>query len=315
MPKTSSSRPYYFPSSATGFLLVCWLALGPVHATENAMCRELDRRFDLIEPGIVSTQLNSALFSAADTGCKEFSQRLLAAGPSLDARDHLGATPLTHAARVGQQALVEFFLSNGAQVNARDIFGSTALHVAAENERPTTVTLQLTKGADPSVPGRLEIASLAIAAFKGNDRIVEQLLSRHVDANATDVTGKAAITYAASRGFADTVCLLLNAGVDANQRYGNDLTALMWAVGYEDGVGVRAVESVLDLLLDGGAEIDAVDDRGRTALMIAAELAHPEIVEMLIRRGASQNLRGKGGKAALDLTADDNVRRTLATAR
>jgi uncharacterized protein len=70
------------------------------------------------------------------------------------------------------------------------------------------------------------------------------------------------------------VRLLLNTGVDANHRYGNDLTALMWAAAYEDGVGVRAAESVVDLLLNGGAAINAVDDRGRTALMMAAELGH-----------------------------------------
>jgi hypothetical protein len=62
---------------------------------------------------------------------------------------------------------------------------------------------------------------------------------------------------------------MLDQGVDANRRYGDDLTALMWAAGYDPGVGVRAAESVVDLLLSDGAEIDAVDDRGRTALMTA----------------------------------------------
>jgi len=120
------------------------------------------------------------------------------------------------------------------------------------------------------------------------------------------------MTYAAARGFSEIVRRLLDAGVDAKFRYGNDLTALMWAAGHEDGVGVRAAESVVDLLLSHGAQIDAVDDRGRTALMMAAELGHAEAVGVLIGRGADQTVRDKSGNTALDLAGNESVRRTLA---
>jgi ankyrin repeat protein len=106
---------------------------------------------------------------------------------------------------------------------------------------------------------------------------------------------------------------LLEAGVDAKFSYGHGLTALMWAAGYEDGVGVRAAESVVDLLLSRGAQLDAVDDRGRTALMIAAAVGHAEVIEMLLGRGADPSARDRNGKTALDLAADANVRRMLAT--
>ena len=46
-------------------------------------------------------------------------------------------------------------------------------------------------------------------------------------------------------------------------------------------MGVRAAESVVDLLLGRGAQPDVVDVRGRIALMMAAELGHAEVVEML----------------------------------
>ena len=49
---------------------------------------------------------------------------------------------------------------------------------------------------------------------------------------------------------------LLDAGVDAKRAYGNDLTALMWAAGHEDGVGAGAALEVVALLLDAGAPID-----------------------------------------------------------
>jgi hypothetical protein len=74
------------------------------------------------------------------------------------------------------------------------------------------------------------------------------------------------MTHAAVCGFSDIVLRLLDAGVDVNQRYRNNVTALMWAASYQDGVGIRAAESVIDLLLKSGAEVDAVNDRGCTAL-------------------------------------------------
>jgi ankyrin repeat protein len=308
--------------TVTGFVLACLFAGKPTQAVEPATCRDLERKFDLIKGDIVSIQRNSALFSAADAGCEEFARSLLAAGASLDARDRLGAMPLAHAARAGQRALVELFLGKGAQIDARDVAGSTALCVAADNERQATVALLLAKGANPNLSGRSGLTPLAAAAFKGNDRIVEQLLAQiagpagradSADPNVVDATGKAAMTYAAARGFAGIVRRLLDAGVDARFRYGNELTALMWGAGHEDGVGVHAAESVVDLLLSRGAQIDAIDDRGRTALMMAAELGHAEIVEMLIGRGADKTVRDKSGKSALDLAADESVRRTLAS--
>jgi hypothetical protein len=63
----------------------------------------------------------------------------------------------------------------------------------------------------------------------------------------------------------------LAADVDVNARYGNELTALMWAAGFADGAGVLDVEQVVTLLIDRGARFrrrrqprpHRADDRGR----------------------------------------------------
>ena len=149
------------------------------------------------------------------------------------------------------------------------------------------------------------------AAFKGNDRIVETLLAHGADPKLRDSTSKAAMVYAASRGFDDIVQRLLEAGVDAQERYGNELTALMWAAGHYDGVGAAAIERVVDLLLAHGAGLDATDNRGRTALMIAAALGDVATVDCLLRHGADRALKDKDGKTALDLAANAAVREKL----
>lgn len=106
--------------------------------------------------------------------------------------------------------------------------------------------------------------------------------------------------------------LLLNHAVDVNARYGNDLTALMWAAGHEDAAGSNDVADVLALLIDHGARINEKDNRGRTALMIAASLGHDKAVDVLLARGADKTLRDSTGKTAADLAANDALRRKLA---
>ena len=116
-----------------------------------------------------------------------------------------------------------------------------------------------------------------------------------------------------AKGFPAIVQLLLDHGVDVNARYGHDLTALMWTAGYTDEAGIDDVIKVMTLLLDRGARIDDQDDRGRTALMIAAELNHEAVAELLLARGADKTLRDKQGKSASDLTSLTALRDKLAS--
>jgi uncharacterized protein len=274
-------------------------------------CGDIERDYELIRAEAVSIQTNLALFAAADRGCDQLAKRLLDAGASLLARDRRGAMPLAHAARGGHATLVEFFLAKGAPIDARNVDGGTALFAAAEREKHSTVALLLDKGADPNLTGRSELTALMAAAFKGNDRIVETLLAHGADPKPRDATGKAAMVYAASRGFDDIARRLLDAGVDAQERYGNELTALMWAAGHDEGVGAGAVERVIDLLLAHGAALDAADNRGRTALMIAAALGDAATVDVLLKRGADRGLKDKDRKTARDLAANAEVKEKL----
>ena len=137
-------------------------------------------------------------------------------------------------------------------------------------------------------------------------------MEKGADPKTIDATSKTAIIYAAGRGFPAVVRLLLDHGVDVNSRYGHDLTALMWAAGHSEEAGVNDVSEEIKLFLDRGAHIDDQDDRGRTALMIAAELNHAAAVDLLLARGADKSIKDKQGKAASDLTSLTALRDKLA---
>ena len=141
--------------------------------------------------------------------------------------------------------------------------------------------------------------------------IVEALLAHGADERAPDETGKPPIVYAAASARLDIVKRLLARNIDINARYPNDLTLLMWASGPDEAVPEAQAIEVVSYLLDAGAHIDDRDDRGRTALMIAAEGGHAEIANLLLARGADPSLKDKAGKRAADLTVLSALRERL----
>jgi len=60
------------------------------------------------------------------------------------------------------------------------------------------------------------------------------------------------------------------------------------------------------VLIDAGADLDAVDDTGRTALIVAVERGQIDVVEGLLAAGASVNARGAGQRTALIAAVSDH---------
>jgi len=155
--------------------------------------------------------------------------------------------------------------------------------------------------------------ALSAAAFNANAELAELLLTHKAPPDTVDGTGKSVIVYAAARGAARIVEMLLNAGVDPNRRYSADLTALMWAAGHADNTPREQGLQTVKLLIDRGATIDLVDDRGRSALMIAAALDHGAVAQALLAAGADRSKRDKTGKSAADLAGGAEVKAIVAT--
>ena len=282
-------------------------------AADPERCQGLSRRFETAKPQITAIELSQTLFSAVDANCLDLVTRLLDEGASVDARDRLGARPLSHAARSGHLQIVDLLLAHGAPIDARNLAGSTALYLAAEGSHIAIAQRLIERGADVKLSGRSGITPIAAAAYAGNEIIFDALLARGADERAADDTGKPPIVYAAAGARFSIVKRLLARDVDVNARYRNDLTLLMWASGPDELVPEPQALELVSFLLGAGAHVDDRDDRGRTALMIAAEGGHAQIANLLLARGADPSLKDKAGKRAADLTVLTALRERLTT--
>ena len=292
-------------------LLTGCSAISTAHAADSERCRELNRKYELSKAQITAIEVSLTLFSSADGNCINLATGLLDQGASVDARDRLGARPLSHAAKSGHLQMIDLLLARGAPIDARNLAGGTALYFAAEGSHILIAQRLIECGADVKLTGRSGISPIAAAAYAGNDVIVEALLARGADERAPDETGKPPIIYAAASARLDIVKRLLARNIDVNARYSNDLTLLMWASGPDEKAPESQAVKIASYLLDAGAHIDDRDDRGRTALMIAAEGGHEEIAELLMARGADASLKDKAGKRAADLTRLSSLRERL----
>ena len=72
---------------------------------------------------------------------------------------------------------------------------------------------------------------------------------------------------------------------------------------------------ILTALLNSGAEVNAQDREGRTALMYASEKGLSENVKTILNYGADVSLKDIDGKSAADLTLNDNLKGLLITSK
>ena len=221
--------------------------------------------------------LNLTFLDAAKQGELTLVQSKLLDGASIDSRDRFGNTALIYAARGAHVEIAQVLVEAGANPNQANVNGNTPLFEAAGSGDIELVQFILEQGSDPNAVNIKHVSPLANAVFHRHVDIAELLLQRGARADLVDDTGKSSAVYAAANGETEILRRILDSATEPavvlNTRYAHDLTLLMWAAGYGNSDAVK-------MLIDRGAEFDLTDDRGKSALMMAAENGHADVVRL-----------------------------------
>ncbi len=230
--------------------------------------------------------------------------------------------PLYHAAFHGDAAEVKRLLDGGADPNSADGAGYTTLMSAAKDGNSEVVKILLSASANPNATDKNGYTALHDAAREGHAEVVKILLSARADVNAASNGGYTALRLAKEEGHSEVVKILqvagaesafasecplcepsrsgdltevkrlLDGGADPNAANQWGETALMRAANY-------GKSEVAELLLSAGADLNVADGTGRDLLIFAANRGHAEFVEVLLSAGADPNAADKGGRTVL----------------
>jgi ankyrin repeat protein len=134
---------------------------------------------------------------------------------------------------------------------------------------------------------------LVVAAAKNDLVAVRQLLATGADVNVLDKeTDMTALAEAVSNGNREIVQALLWVGAEANARNRIGQTALM---NLSDHTSAQIVWD----LVAADAKVNLKDEMGNSALMVAAALDNGDVVQALLDAGAKINTRNNEGQTAL----------------
>ena len=239
---------------------------------------------------------NTALLFATEAGNVEMARLLVEAGADKDLPGQFGYTALMLAAETGHEEMARLLLEAGADIDSREKFGYLMLRTYCPDVLPDSDAIlnkqlifffcHLAAAARHISMGA---TALMLAAAKGYVDIVRLLLEGGAGKDlrtlcpdkgcmASLCTAQSALHIAAKNGSVEIVQLLLEARADTG------LPALCMDMCAKHGKRRRAHDGHLDavqLLLEDGANKDAPDLRGSTALDVAVHAGHTEIAKLL----------------------------------
>ncbi len=276
------------------------------------------------DPGLRSKRGFTALLFAARDGQTDVVQTLLEAGADLDEQLSINST-LTAGGVVQRRAsdaglnafllaagsahfeLAAYLLDRGADPNTAPR-GWTALHQLSWVRKAG-----IAGSNNPAPRGSGEMTSLAFARkliAQGADLDARVTTRPPAGITGLNFIGGTPFLLAARTADAELLQLLREAGADPTLTNDEGSTALMVAAGLgtsspgeDPGTEAEVLEAV-QLVLDMGLDIDAVDDKGETAMHGAAYKHLPRVVTLLAEAGADiavWNQQNDRGASPLDI--------------
>jgi ankyrin repeat protein len=229
---------------------------------------------------------NTPLHFAAYHGYLDICRILLERNAEVDSRNNDGLTPLFIAWEEGVNSdMMQLFLKHNLDMHVHDDEGNTPLHLAAENGLLELAQILLERNADVNSQNNHGSTPLLLASELGYPDIVQLLLDNHADLDVRDTDGNTPLHCAAIGGQLEVAQLLLRLNVEVNSRDNKGSTPLhltstgSWRLS-------EGSPAIVQLLLDHGADVQARNLIGKTALEVACGPEKQEIVRLLSQHAA-----------------------------
>jgi ankyrin repeat protein len=244
------------------------------------------------------------LHHAAGSGHHAVVELLIAAGADCEAKDILQKTALMLAANGGYGEVVEVLLNFGAEVETMDRDGASALNFAAAARKYHVMTMLLDRGAPVD-----DAMALWLAARQGNEAEVRLLLDRGVPVDVKPPNCATALYCAALGDHNDVVQVLIERGakIEAIAKasdFADGNTMLHFIIKHFRLFRDKEFGRVVQLFCNAGVDVNAVNDKGQTALHLAVKYTFPpkesgKQIRVLLRHGANINCEDEHGKTPL----------------
>lgn len=217
-----------------------------------------------------------------------------------------GYTALHLAARFGFVEAIQLLLDNGANINLLSLAsGGTPLHIAAASKNYEAAKVLIQRGAKLEIQEGGGTTPLIAAVIMSDPEMVKILVESGAVINTRSSTNVliTPLVFAATnidpfkhKDYITIINYLLDQNADINFQSGNGRTALMAASGSSD---YKQAFEKATLLVKRGAKLDMVNDKGETALMLAAGVGNEKVVKLLIDKGTDINLKNGAGESVM----------------
>ncbi len=229
---------------------------------------------------------------------------------------------------------IDIILNSGIEINTLDTIGNSVLILAVQNNNKELTQHLLSKGADPNLINSEELTPLAIARknenneisdiikdfqyhdwLKQEDKFTEEAFEYAIDCdnpkivvdfikNGRDVEevciskGIAPLIHAIFTDSYNVIKILLENNANPNVSFDTRPAITISAMfnQYE----------VTKMLIEKGADINAVDGPLTSALMFASEEGNIDLVKLLIENGADSDLVDQKNETAKDKAIKNN---------
>ena len=258
----------------------------------------------------------SAYLIATSEGYLDLLNLTLQRGADVDSKDSFNGTGLIRAADRGHADIAGRLIQAGIEIDHVNNLGWTALHEAiilgdGSGRYVTTVQVLVAAGADVRLPSRRDqLAPLAHAQSKGFDEIAEVLQAALDSKKISKQAATRRLLAAAEDGDATVVALALRGGAELEARDDRERTALLRAVTKDRRAAAR-------VLVDFGADPDALDDRHDTPWLVTGVTGSVAMAEILLPAKPDLKILNRFGGVSIIPASErghvDYVRRVVKT--